>query len=177
MRIRKATWFGALMSALMALTLVGVAPAAAQDAAVAADTCKGGGPAYWRANPWPKPFKVPKKFRKPSGQVAVVRKSTKFDQVFRYRGGRNSEGKIFPGKTLNQVLKLTGNQKKALARHTIAALLNAGEVNNQFGTSKFDVIKDFQVYWDGTDDMNKRQARKFMRNRMIQRNIGACPTP
>lgn len=174
-RIRKATWFGALMSALMALTLIGVAPAAAQDATVAADTCRGGGPSYWLANPWPKPFAVPKLFRQPNGKVAVVRKWTKFDSVFRYRGGRNSEGKIFPGKTLNQVLKLKGTQKKSLARHTIAALLNAGETKNDFATSKFWVIKDFQVYWDGTDDMNKRQARQYMAARMIQRNLGACP--
>lgn len=172
MRIPKQLWFGAIMSSILALSMIGVAPAAAS----AADECRGGGANYWLENPWPEAFKVPKLFRLPNGKRAVVRKWTKFDNVFSYRGGRKAEGKIFPGKTLNQVLKLPGNTaKKGLARQSIAALLNAGEKENNFGTSKFRVIRDFQIYWDGTADMGPKAARNTMKVRMADRNAGACP--
>jgi hypothetical protein len=161
-----------LLASLVALTVLGAAPVAAQDEVV----CKGGGPDYWLENSWPAAFKVPYKFRRPNGKPAVVRKWTKFDAVFRYRGGRDQEGKIFPGKTLNQVLKMKGTPKKGLARNAIAALLNAGaKPDNNFWPTKFRVIKGFQVYWDGTEDMGKRKARLFMKRTMAQWNQGACP--
>ena len=177
MRLRKGMWFGALMSSLMAVTMIGAAPAAAHDAVVAADECRGGGPDYWLANPWPKPFAVPKLFRQPNGKRAIVRKWTQFDAVFAYRGGRKAEGKIFPGKTLKQVLQLTGSAKKGLARQSIAGLLNAGATPNDFWMSKYSVIREFQVYWDGTADMGPNKARKFLKNQMVQSNANACPAP
>jgi hypothetical protein len=51
----------------------------------------------------------------------------------------------FPGKTLLQVLKLKGGGKKALGRHTVAALLNAAspEVNYAFTTAEvIDMFND-----------------------------------
>ena len=63
MRRRKTTWFATLLASMMALTMLGAAPAAAQEEA----TCKGGSADYWLENPWPAAFKVPYKFRRPNG--------------------------------------------------------------------------------------------------------------
>lgn len=177
MRLRRAMQLGTLMSALMALTLVGVAPATAQGPEAAAEECRGGGPDYWLANPWPAAFVVPKLFRMPSGKSAVVRKWTRFDSAFRYRGGRDNEGRIFPGKTMKQVLQAKGTLKKGLGRQTVAALLNAAVGDNHFPVNKYWVIRDFQVYWDGTDDLGLRKSRQHMKGVMIKRNAKACPPP
>lgn len=167
------------MAGVVALSALGAAPAMGEDGSATADyetaaECRGGYPDYWLSNPWPKPFLVPKQFRQPNGKRAIVRKWTKFDAVFRYRGGKDAEGAIFPGKTLNQVLKMKGNAKKGAARQTIAALLNAAEPNNDFGESKWFIIRNFQVYWDGTADMGKYKARKFLKDDMIRENAQAC---
>jgi hypothetical protein len=162
----------AVVAAVMAITVIGVTPAMAQE-----EECRGGSPDYWLANPWPEPFKVPKAFRMPNGKVATVQPWTKFDNVFRYRQGRDQEGRIFPGQTLKQVLKLKGNAKRGLARQTIAALLNRAESSNDFDwTTNFAIIKDFQVYWDGTEDMGKTKARNFMQERFREWNNLACPS-
>jgi hypothetical protein len=167
----KVRLLSAVVAAVMAVTVIGVTPVVAQE-----EECRGGSPDYWLANPWPEPFKVPKAFRMPNGKVAIVRPSTKFDNVFRYRNGRDQEGRIFPGKTLKQVLKLKGNAKRGLARQAIAALLNTAEPSNGFDwPSKFGVIRDFQVYWDGTADMSEKKARNFLQKRYQEWNDAACP--
>lgn len=172
MRSGKTRVLSAVVAAIMAVTVLGVTPVLAEDEV----ECRGGSPDYWLENPWPAAFKVPKKFRMPNGKQAVVRPWTKFDDVFRYRNGRDQEGRIFPGKTLRQVLKLKGNAKQGLARQSIAALLNHREPNNDFSwPSRYRTIFDFQVYWDGTADMNKQQARKWLRDRYRQFNNQACP--
>lgn len=76
-------------------------------------TCSGRTPGYWKQpqwfGQWPTPSCVP------NGNNA-----TKFDAVFGAAGG-------YPGKTLLNVLELPGNSmgRDALARHIVAALLNA----------------------------------------------------
>lgn len=76
-------------------------------------TCSGRTPGYWKQpqwfGQWPAPSCVP------TGNNA-----TKFDAVFGGFGG-------YPGKTLLSVLELPGNSmgRDALARHIVAALLNA----------------------------------------------------
>lgn len=76
-------------------------------------TCSGRTPGYWKEpqwfGQWPAPSCVP------TGNDA-----TKFDAVFGALGG-------YPGKTLLNVLELPGNSmgRDALARHIVAALLNA----------------------------------------------------
>ena len=95
--------------------------------------------------------------------------------MFRWRNGKDQEGKLFPGKTLNQVLKMKGNPKKGLSRNAIAALLNTQDKDNTFWATKTRVIKDYQVYVDGTEDMSPKQARKFMKTRMGNWNRNACP--
>jgi hypothetical protein len=76
-------------------------------------TCSGRTPGYWKQpqwfGQWPAPSCVP------NGNNA-----TKFDLVFGAVGG-------YPGKTLLDVLELPGNSmgRDALARHIVAALLNA----------------------------------------------------
>lgn len=74
--------------------------------------CSGRTPGYWKQSQffhlWPSPYK-------PQGNNA-----TQFDDVFGAAGG-------YPGKTLLDVLSLEGNAggRDALARHIVAALLNA----------------------------------------------------
>jgi hypothetical protein len=170
MHAGKTRFFGAAMASIIGATLLGAGQVVAQD-----DTCRGGGPEYWVTNTWPAPFEVPAMFRQPNGHAAVVRPNTKFDAVFRYRKGRHSEGPIFPGETLQQVLQSTGTSKRKLARVTVAALLNSGEPGNDFDVSTGTVIKDFQVYWDGTYDMSPSRARRHMTAVMNERNAGACP--
>jgi hypothetical protein len=76
-------------------------------------TCSGRTPGYWKQSQWfsewPRPSCVP------NGNDA-----TKFDVVFGGSGG-------YPGKTLLNVLELPGDTvgRDALARHIVAALLNA----------------------------------------------------
>lgn len=75
-------------------------------------SCSGRTPGYWKQpqwfGQWPAPF------------VATGSGATKFDDVFGSAGG-------YAGKTLLQVLELQGNSmgRDALARHIVAALLNA----------------------------------------------------
>jgi hypothetical protein len=77
-------------------------------------SCSGRTPGYWKQpqwfSQWPAPYA-------PSGA-----NPTTFDDVFGALGG-------YPGKTLLQVLELPGNSmgRDALARHIVAALLNAAK--------------------------------------------------
>ncbi|HWR87771.1 MAG TPA: hypothetical protein VN277_05065 [Acidiferrobacterales bacterium] len=77
-------------------------------------SCSGRTPGYWKQpqwfGQWPAPYV-------PDGSGA-----TTFDAVFGAAGG-------YPGKTLLQVLELPGNDmgRDALARHIVAALLNAAK--------------------------------------------------
>ncbi len=73
-------------------------------------SCQGRTPGYWKQehhfDEWPKAY-VPK-----------GRNATKFNDVFGSRGG-------FPNKTLLDVLEMGGGGDVAIARHVVAALLNA----------------------------------------------------
>jgi len=64
---------------------------------------------------------------------------------------------------------------RSLSRHTVAALLNAGQPDNNYPKSKFEVIKLFQVYNDGTDDMSPRKARLDLRERFKDLNDAVWP--
>ena len=55
----------------------------------------------------------------------------------------------FPGKTLLQVLELTGGGLNALGRDTVAELLNAGKLENP-GQSQAEVISMFNAVYPGT---------------------------
>lgn len=91
-------------------------------------TCTGRTPGYWKEpqwfSQWPAPSCVP------TGNNA-----TKFDAVFGEFGG-------YPGKTLLNVLELPGNSmgRDALARHIVAALLNA-----KSGKTPANVLSEFTV--------------------------------
>ena len=76
-------------------------------------TCAGRKPDYWKQSQWFSQWPAPSCV--PNGNNA-----TKFDDVFGGSGG-------YPGKTLLHVLELPGNStgRDALARHIVAALLNA----------------------------------------------------
>jgi hypothetical protein len=162
------------MVGVMALTLVVVAPVAAQDE----EECRGGGPEYWSENPWPAAFTIPKLFQNPNkSKRTVVRGWTRFNDVFRWRKGKDQEGKIFSNKyRLRQALKGKGTLLKSLGKQTTAALLNAGAPNNEFAWGLNPVIKNFQIYWDGTSDMSASKARKWLRGRFRDLNEAACPT-
>ena len=166
---------GVTMIAVMAMTLVTLTPVAAADV----EECRGGGPSYWLENPWPTPFYVPKFFQNPNkNQRTLVRGWTRFDDVFRWRHGKDQEGMIFAKTyTLRKALNGRGTLLKSVAKHTVAALLNAGEPNNDFPWPTNAVIKRFQVYWDGTDDMTVQQARRTLRRDMRGLNAQACPPP
>lgn len=75
-------------------------------------TCSGRTPGYWKQDQWFGQW--------PSPYVASGSGSTRFDSVFGPAGEYQS-------KTLLDVLKLQGNEmgRDALARHVVAALLNA----------------------------------------------------
>jgi hypothetical protein len=71
--------------------------------------CSGRTPGYWKSHtPWPSPYKA-------SGSHA-----TQFDAVFGSVGG-------YPGMSLLAALNLGAGGKDALARHIVAALLNAAQ--------------------------------------------------
>jgi hypothetical protein len=166
--------FALVSISIIALTLSSVGPVAAQD-----EVCVGGGPAYWldRSNPWPS-FLVPKKFQQPKVARTSVTKRTQFDTVFRYRKGRDSEGPIFPRMTLRKVLARQGTGLTALGRHTVAALLNAAaRSQNQFTLSPAEIIYNFQVYWDGTEDMRPKKSRAYIRRIYARENANVCPAP
>ncbi len=164
---------GAVMIGVMAVTLVSLAPAAAADE----EPCRGGGPGYWLENPWPTPFYVPPFFQNPNTKRTLVRPWTRFNDVFRWRKGKDQECKIFSNKyRLRQALKGKGTLLKSVSKHTVSAVLNAGEPNNDFPSTTSAIIKEFQVYWDGTDDMSIPNARRALRSKMRQLNEQACPT-
>jgi hypothetical protein len=77
-------------------------------------TCSGRTPGYWKQSQWFGQWPAP--------YVASGATPTKFNDVFGAAGG-------YPGKTLLQVLELQGNStgRDALARHIVAALLNAAK--------------------------------------------------
>lgn len=162
-----------MMSTLMGLSLAGGAPVAAQDPV----ECVGGSSSYWKdpAHAWPV-FAVPKRFTRRNSQPVTIRRSTRFDRVFRFRRPRHNEGRILPGKTLRQVVKHPGGGLDGLARHAVAALLNSAATND-FWTTKGEVIELFQVYWDGTDDMAAPEARRALSSRFKRLNQQACPAP
>ena len=94
-------------------------------------TCGGRTPGYWKQDckffDWPMPRFIPSST--PAGCGAQPdyippfgAQATKFDDVFGALGG-------YPGKTLVQVLSLKGNDagRDALARHIVAAILNAAK--------------------------------------------------
>ena len=74
--------------------------------------CSGRTPGYWKQpqhySNWPTPF------------VAKGDDATKFNDVFGSAYG-------YPGKTLLDVLELQGGDRNAVARHIVAALLNAAK--------------------------------------------------
>ena len=74
--------------------------------------CSGRTPGYWKQSQhhanWPTPF------------VATGNDATKFNDVFGSAYG-------YPGKTLLDVLGLQGGDRNAVARHIVAALLNAAK--------------------------------------------------
>lgn len=75
-------------------------------------SCSGRTPGYWKQSQhwpnWPAPF------------VADGNNATKFNDVFGSAYG-------YPGKTLLDVLGLQGGDRDAIARHIVAALLNAAK--------------------------------------------------
>jgi hypothetical protein len=161
-----------MMTTVVGFSVVGVAPAAAQPV-----ECIGGVPSYWQdpAHAWPV-FKVPLHYTQRNHKQVTVRPSTPFDKVFRYRRPRHDEGRILPGKTMKQVLDTTGGGLNGLARQSVAALLNAAAIeSNHFPRTRGYVIDQFQVYWDGTEDMSPRQARKVQAARFFDDNQRACP--
>jgi hypothetical protein len=161
------------MSTVVGLSLVGAAPVAAQPPV----DCIGGLPSYWQdpANEWPV-FKVPKLYTKANTQTVTVRPWTAFDKVFRYRRPRHDEGRILPGRTLTQVVNRTGGGLDGLARQAVAALLNAGAgASNEFPRTRGYVIDQFQVYWDGTEDMSAKKARRHQTAHFLEDNGEACP--
>jgi hypothetical protein len=100
-------------------------------------SCFGRTPGYWKNHSsWPSPYKS-ESSKNPgntspaysssgseaqsgtqSGTQTETKTGTLFDSVFGTRGG-------YPGKTLLDVLNLGGGHKDELARHIVAALLNA----------------------------------------------------
>lgn len=172
--MRKIRVVAIAMTGVMAMSLVSITPAAvAQDEVV----CRGGGPEYWLTNPWPKPNYVPRLMQNPNKKRTQIRGWTRFNDVFRWRKGKDQEGKIFSNRyRLRQALKGNGTLLKTTAKHTVAALLNASATDeNEFSWNKHSVIKQFQVYWDGTQDMNRKEARRYLRKQMRQLNEGSCP--
>jgi len=74
--------------------------------------CGGHGPDYWKD-----PTCYP---HWPPSCVPIGQNATTFDSYFGSSGG-------YPGRTLLQVLAMTGGGKDAVARHCVAALLNASK--------------------------------------------------
>jgi len=101
-----------------------------QDSAwVNCDSDEGCTPGYWKQkhhfDSWPAPYKP----------------WTLFSDVFE---------DAFPGLKLRQVLRLRGGGLKALGRHTVAALLNAGSPDVNYGLSPDEVIEAFNDIYPGT---------------------------
>jgi cysteine-rich repeat protein len=68
----------------------------------------------------------------------------------------------FPGKTLVQVAKTGGGGLKALGRHTVAALLNAGSENVEYDRSVMQVIDSFNAaYASGSYNFTKNMFESF----------------
>lgn len=173
--MKKTRWLAPLMVGIMGLSVLGAAPVAAQGEPV----CIGGLPVYWQdpANTWPDD-NIPLRFQNPNRNRTSIHPWTRFDDVFRWRNGRDQEGPIYRQMTLRQVLDTTGRGLNAMSRQAIAALLNAASLpDNSFPQTMGRVIYDFQVHWDGTEDMTPRQARRFMRDRYKEWNLLACPPP
>jgi hypothetical protein len=76
----------------------------------------------------------------------------------------------FPGKTLVQVLGLSGGGLNALGRHTVAALLNAASADVDFGQSPQDVIDAFNAVFPGTNAQYEE-----LKNEFAAGNESCCP--
>ncbi len=77
----------------------------------------------------------------------------------------------FPGKSLLQVLNLTGGgMLNAMGRQTVAALLNAANPDVRFGYTTSEVISAFNAVYPGTN-----ADYETLKNLLEKANIKGCP--
>lgn len=74
----------------------------------------------------------------------------------------------FPGKTLLQVLKLSGGSLNNLGRHTVAALLNAASASVSYDLTTQQVIDQFNAVFPGGN-------YNGLKNTLAQFNEQGCP--